>query len=75
MKRVIFFISIIVFGISNTIVGEEIDFLTQRKNMVEFQIKARGVTDKKVLDAMLKVETITEEVNQTYSRRNWLILE
>jgi len=35
---------------------EEIDFSRARKEMVETQIKARGITDKRVLAAMLKVE-------------------
>ncbi len=34
----------------------ENDFLKLRKDMVEDQIKARGVKDEKVLKAMLKVE-------------------
>lgn len=32
------------------------DFFTQRKSMVENQIKKRGVSDQRVLDAILKVE-------------------
>ena len=36
--------------------AEDVYFLTQRKKMVESQIKAWGVSDKRVLDAMLKVE-------------------
>ena len=35
--------------------GDE-SFKMKRKNMVETQIKARGVKDKRVLDALLKVE-------------------
>ncbi|MCM8800265.1 MAG: protein-L-isoaspartate(D-aspartate) O-methyltransferase [Candidatus Omnitrophica bacterium] len=37
-------------------VEENIDFLTLRKNMVKTQIEARGIKDRKVLEAMLKVE-------------------
>lgn len=32
------------------------DFFEKRKNMVEFQIKARGIKDERVISAMLKVE-------------------
>ncbi|MCX7698624.1 MAG: protein-L-isoaspartate O-methyltransferase, partial [Candidatus Goldbacteria bacterium] len=32
------------------------NFYTLRKKMIETQIKARGINDKRVLSAMLKVE-------------------
>lgn len=36
--------------------GEIIDYLTLRNNMVETQIKDRGIKDQRVLNALLKVE-------------------
>ncbi|MBU4312797.1 MAG: protein-L-isoaspartate(D-aspartate) O-methyltransferase [Candidatus Omnitrophica bacterium] len=46
----------IIFAIVNSVIAEDVDFFSQRKMMVEQQIQKRGVSDKKVLDAMLKVE-------------------
>jgi len=49
----------------------EIDFMEARKRMVEFQIKARGIKDNRVLNAMLKVERhkfVPEELwNEAYN--------
>lgn len=56
MKRKIILLSIVFFGISTFVCAREVDFFTQRKDMVELQIKKRGVSDQRVLDAMLKVE-------------------
>lgn len=55
MKRKILFFNLI-FLICNTLLLGEDDFYNLRKQMVEKQIKARGVKDEKVLNAMLKVE-------------------
>ena len=35
--------------------GNSLDFLTQRTNMVKFQLEARGIKDKRVLEAINKV--------------------
>ena len=56
MRLKVIFILIAVFGIYSYAWAEDVDFFAQRKNMVENQIKTRGVTDERVLDAMLKVE-------------------
>lgn len=56
MIKIMIFTLITMFGIGDYISAQEEDFFAQRKNMVEYQIKARGVTNKKVLDTLLKVE-------------------
>lgn len=56
MKKRVIFILLIVFGMSALGWAEDIDFSKQRKEMVELQIKRRGVSDQRVLDAMLRVE-------------------
>lgn len=46
---------------------EKIDFASLRKSMVKYQIEARGIKDKKVLNAMLKVPRhlfVDEELRQ-----------
>ncbi|MFC1624705.1 protein-L-isoaspartate(D-aspartate) O-methyltransferase [Candidatus Omnitrophota bacterium] len=56
MKRAIIFILILAFGISAALLAEDDDFFAERKKMVDLQIKERGITDQRVLDAMLKVK-------------------
>ena len=56
MKKVVGFILIVAFGISAILLAEDKDFFAERKKMVDLQIKERGVTDQRVLDAMLKVK-------------------
>ncbi len=46
----------VIFGQCNSQESSKDQHATQREDMVRYQIKARGVKDKKVLDAMLKVE-------------------
>ena len=46
----------VIFGQCNSQESSKDQYATQREDMVRYQIKARGVKDKKVLDAMLKVE-------------------
>lgn len=55
MKQKILLV-IALFGVSSFLWAGEADFFTQRKDMVELQIKRRGISDQRVLDAMLKVE-------------------
>lgn len=50
-------LTIMLINVSNCVGANEGGFfMTKRKEMVEEQIKKRGVTDEKVLNAMLKVE-------------------
>ena len=56
MKKIVIFILVAFFGIVSFVRAEDEDFFEQRENMVELQIKGRGVRDEKVLDAMLKVK-------------------
>lgn len=56
MKRSIIYILIMVFWMCGFGWADNGDFFTQRKSMVEDQIKKRGVSDQGVLDAILKVE-------------------
>jgi protein-L-isoaspartate(D-aspartate) O-methyltransferase len=46
----------IFMGMASPLLAEDTEFFSQRRNMVEGQIKRRGVSDQRVLDAMLKVE-------------------
>lgn len=59
MKVSVFFLLLIIIGCSEMnkkeTKSENDDFATERRNMVEYQIKARGVSDKRVLEAMQKV--------------------
>lgn len=55
MKR-IFFALFMIFIASGIVCADETDFSIKRQKMVESQIKDRGVSDQRVLDAMLKVE-------------------
>ncbi len=61
MKRV-FLLRVSLFIVLSTILIGSIGFCSagsftkQRKNMVKYQIKARGIKDKRVIDAMLKVK-------------------
>jgi len=54
----IIFISLLVFSCSQVVEHEEkgVDFEAMRNDMVERQIKMRGINNKSVLDAMIKVE-------------------
>ncbi|MCK5584355.1 MAG: hypothetical protein KAI33_11210, partial [Elusimicrobiales bacterium] len=45
-----------VLGFGNLFSGPDKDFKTKRESMVKTQIENRGIKDKKVLGAMLKVE-------------------
>jgi len=56
MKKTIIFILIVFFGMSNLSRAEGAGFSAQRKNMVQVQIRERGITDQRVLDALLKVK-------------------
>lgn len=56
MKKKIIFILLIIFWIPSLAWTQEGGFFEKRRDMVELQIKRRGITDQKVLDAMLKVE-------------------
>ncbi|MFC1667360.1 protein-L-isoaspartate(D-aspartate) O-methyltransferase [Candidatus Omnitrophota bacterium] len=56
IKKIIIFILVVVFGVAGVIWARDMDFFAQKKAMVELQIKRRGVTDQRVLDAILKVE-------------------
>lgn len=56
MKNSILSLIIILCIISTSTYGEELDFTKMRQEMVETQIKERGIKDDKVLRAMLKVE-------------------
>lgn len=46
----------VIFGNCNSQEPTKNDFSSQRQEMVELQIKSRGIKNKKVIDAMLKVE-------------------
>jgi len=46
----------VIFGQCNSQESSKDQYATRREDMVRYQIKARGVKDKKVLDAMRKVE-------------------
>ena len=46
----------VIFGNCNSQEPAKNDFSLQRQEMVDLQIKRRGIKDKKVIDAMLKVE-------------------
>ena len=46
----------VIFGNCNSQESSKNEFLQQRQAMVDTQIKRRGIKDKKVIDAMLKVE-------------------
>jgi len=56
MRPRVIFILIALVGVSSFVRAEDVDFFAQRKEMVEAQIKSRGVIEQGVLDAMLKVE-------------------
>ena len=60
----------VIFGQCNSQESSKDQYATQREDMVRYQIKARGVKDKKVLDAMLKVErhlfVLPEYTSQAY---------
>ncbi|MCD4788392.1 MAG: protein-L-isoaspartate(D-aspartate) O-methyltransferase [Bacteroidales bacterium] len=60
----------VIFGQCNSQDSSKDQYATQREDMVRYQIKARGVKDKKVLDAMLKVErhlfVLPEYTSQAY---------
>ncbi|MFH1287158.1 MAG: protein-L-isoaspartate(D-aspartate) O-methyltransferase [bacterium] len=58
MKQKIIFLSVLfIIGLNVGILGNEKDkFLQERKIMIETQIKARGIKDERVLQAMLKVQ-------------------
>lgn len=56
VKKIIIFILIAILKISSLTWAEESDFFIERKKMVQLQIQRRGVSDERVLDAMLKVE-------------------
>ncbi len=56
MKENIVFMLLLIFGTVTFVCAQEKSFFDQRKDMVEQQIKRRGIADQKVLDAMLKVE-------------------
>ena len=43
-------------GVASTLLAEDTEFFAQRRNMVELQIKGRGISDQRVINAMLKVE-------------------
>ncbi|MBC8489813.1 MAG: protein-L-isoaspartate(D-aspartate) O-methyltransferase [Bacteroidetes bacterium] len=55
-KLILFLMVSVIFGQCNSQESSKDQHATQREDMVRYQIKARGVKDKKVLDAMLKVE-------------------
>ncbi|MBL7102712.1 MAG: protein-L-isoaspartate(D-aspartate) O-methyltransferase [Bacteroidales bacterium] len=55
-KLILFLMVSVIFGQCNSQESSKDQYATQREDMVRYQIKARGVKDKKVLDAMLKVE-------------------
>ena len=46
----------VIFGNCSSQESPQNDYVSQRQEMVDLQIKARGIKDKKVIDAMLKVE-------------------
>ncbi|MFH1782489.1 MAG: protein-L-isoaspartate(D-aspartate) O-methyltransferase [Candidatus Omnitrophota bacterium] len=50
------FIFCFIFLTSNIVLGEVDMFFKERENMIKAQIERRGVKDRRVLDAMLKVE-------------------
>lgn len=56
MKNSILFLIIILSIISTSTYPEELDFTKMRQEMVETQIKERGIKDDRVLTAILKVE-------------------
>jgi protein-L-isoaspartate(D-aspartate) O-methyltransferase len=47
---------VILWGISGIVRAQDDIFAVKRQQMVEWQIRNRGITDKKVLEAMTKVE-------------------
>lgn len=55
-KLICFLMISVIFGDCSSQEPSKNDYILQRKRMVDRQIKARGIKDKKVIDAMLKVE-------------------
>lgn len=55
-KLICFIMISVIFGNCSSQEPKDDDDILQRQQMVDFQIKGRGIKDKKVLDAMLKVE-------------------
>lgn len=56
IRNIIFVITAVFFLLSSSTFADEDVYEERRKDMVEKQIRRRGVTDKKVLDAMSKVK-------------------
>jgi len=55
-KLILLLMISVIFGQCNSQESSKDQYATRREDMVRYQIKARGVKDKKVLDAMRKVE-------------------
>lgn len=56
MRSCLISLLVIFFIISTSVYGGELNFTKMRQEMVEIQIKERGIKDDRVLTAMLKVE-------------------
>lgn len=56
LKSILLLMATIILGQCNSQESSPDKYGKQRRNMVKYQIKARGIKNEKVLDAMLKVE-------------------